>query len=197
MWKLLMNIAIIALIAINMALADEITGTVKAIGVKHSGNAVIYIEKIEGKSFEAPEEHTLIDQENLTFIPHVISIVAGTTVDFLNSDEVLHNVFSPDKCANKFNLGTWPKGEIRSFTFDNVGCTPVLLCNVHPEMEAFVVVLQNPYFSVSEKDGTYTIKDVPPGKYTLTIWHEKLKGKSVEIVVPEEGSVTQDFVIKR
>lgn len=197
MWKLLMNIAIIALIAINMALADEITGTVKAIGVKHSGNAVIYIEKIEGKSFEAPEEHTLIDQENLTFIPHVISIVAGTTVDFLNSDEVLHNVFSPDKCANKFNLGTWPKGEIRSFTFDNVGCTPVLLCNVHPEMEAFVVVLQNPYFAVSEKDGTYIIKDVPPGKYTLTIWHEKLKGKSVEIVVPEEGSVTQDFVIKR
>lgn len=192
-----MNIAIIALIAINMALADEITGTVKAIGVKHSGNAVIYIEKIEGKSFEAPEEHTLIDQENLTFIPHVISIVAGTTVDFLNSDEVLHNVFSPDKCANKFNLGTWPKGEIRSFTFDNVGCTPVLLCNVHPEMEAFVVVLQNPYFAVSEKDGTYIIKDVPPGKYTLTIWHEKLKGKSVEIVVPEEGSVTQDFVIKR
>lgn len=197
MWKLLMNIAIIALIAINMAFADEITGTVKAIGVKHSGNAVIYIEKIEGKSFEAPEEHTLIDQENLTFIPHVLSIVAGTTVDFLNSDEVLHNVFSPDKCANKFNLGTWPKGEIRSFTFDNVGCTPVLLCNVHPEMEAFVVVLQNPYFAVSEKDGTYIIKDVPPGKYTLTIWHEKLKGKSVEIVVPEEGSVTQDFVIKR
>lgn len=197
MWKLLMNIAIIALIAINMAFADEITGTVKAIGVKHSGNAVIYIEKIEGKSFEAPEEHTVIDQENLTFIPHVISIVAGTTVDFLNSDEVLHNVFSPDKCANKFNLGTWPKGEIRSFTFDNVGCTPVLLCNVHPEMEAFVVVLQNPYFAVSEKDGTYIIKDVPPGKYTLTIWHEKLKGKSVEIVVPEEGSVTQDFVIKR
>lgn len=197
MWKLSMNIAIITLIALNVAFASEITGTVKAIGVKHPGNAVIYIEKIEGKSFEAPKEHALMNQENLTFIPHVLSIVAGTTIDFRNSDEVLHNVFSPDKCANKFNLGTWPKGEIRSFTFDNVGCTPVLLCNVHPEMEAFVVVLQNPYFAISEKDGTYIIKDVPPGKYTLTIWHEKLKGKSVEIVVLEEGSITQDFVIKR
>jgi plastocyanin len=197
MWKLLINISITALITLNTVFAGDITGTIKAIGVKHSGNAIIYIEKIEGKTFEAPKDHAVIDQKNLTFIPHVLPIVAGTIVDFLNSDDVLHNVFTPDKCAEKFNLGTWPKGEKRSFTFNNIGCTPVLLCNVHPEMEAFVVVLQNPYFAVSKMDGTYTIKGVPTGKYTLTIWHENLKSQSVEIAVPEKGSVIQDFVIKR
>jgi plastocyanin len=178
MWKLLINISITALITLNTAFAGDITGTVKAIGVKHPGDAIIYIEKIEGKTFEAPKGHSLIDQKNLTFIPHVLPVVAGTTVDFLNSDDVLHNVFTPDKCAEKFNLGTWPKGEKRSFTFNNTGCTPVLLCNVHPEMAAFVVVLQNPYFAVSKMDGTYTIKGVPTGKYTLTIWHENLKSQS-------------------
>lgn len=197
MWKMLINISISSLITLNTAFATEITGTIKAIGVKHSGNAIIYIEKIEGKTFEAPKEHAVIDQKNLTFIPHVLPIVAGTSVDFLNSDDVLHNVFTPDKCAEKFNLGTWPKGEKRSFTFNNIGCTPVLLCNVHPEMEAFVLVLQNPYFAVSKMDGTYAIKNVPAGKYTVTVWHEKLKSQSVEIVVPGEGSVIKDFVIMR
>lgn len=106
MWKMLINILITALITLNTTFATEITGTIQAIGVKHSGNAIIYIEKIEGKTFAAPKDHALIDQKNLIFIPHVLPVVAGTTVDFLNSDGVLHNVFTPDKCAEKFNLGT-------------------------------------------------------------------------------------------
>lgn len=197
MRNLTLSLAITLILAFSNTYAGDITGIVKALGIKNSANAVIYLDKIEGKTFEAPKEHALIDQKNLTFIPHVLPIVAGTNVDFLNSDEVLHNVFTPDKCAEKFNLGTWPKGERRSYTFNNIGCIPVMLCNVHPEMEAFVVVLQNPYFAVSKNDGSYTIKDVPTGKYTLTIWHEKLKSQSVEIVVPEKGSVIKDFVIKR
>ena len=92
-----------------------------------------------------------MDQKNLAFVPHVLPVVVGTTVDFLNSDQVLHNVFTPDKCAGKFNLGTWPKGETRSVKFDQTGCSPVMLCNVHPEMEGFVVVLQNPYAGVTDK----------------------------------------------
>jgi len=191
------HIAIIAFLTVNTAFAGDITGTVKAIGVKHSGNAVIYIEKIEGKTFNVPEKHVRMDQKNLTFVPHVLPVMVGTTVDFLNSDDVLHNVFSPDKCAEKFNLGTWPKGEMRSYAFNTPGCRPILLCNVHPEMEAFVVVLESPYFDVSAKDGTYTISNVPPGTYTLSIWHEKLKGESVQITVTDQGSVNQDFIIKR
>ncbi len=182
---------------INMSLAGNIKGIVKAKGVKHSGNAVVYITEIPGKKFEPPKEHAKMDQKNLTFIPHVLPILAGTTVDYLNSDDVLHNVFSPEKCAEKFNLGSWPKGQIRSYTFEKLGCTPVLLCNVHPEMEAYVVTLQNPYYAVSSKDGAYTIKDVPPGKYTLKIWHEKLKGESKEVTISEAGEIEINFEIKK
>ena len=127
-----MSITITALISINAAYAGDITGTVKATGTKDSGNAIIFIEKVEGKTFSPPAEHAQIDQKNMTFIPHVLPILAGTTVDFLNSDDVLHNVFSPDKCAESFNLGTWPKGQKRSFTFKNPGCRATLLCKVHP-----------------------------------------------------------------
>ena len=81
--------------------AGNIVGTVKAKGVKNSADAVIYIEKIAGKTFSAPKEHAKMDQKNLKFHPHVLPILAGTTVDFLNSDDVLHNVFSPDPCADK------------------------------------------------------------------------------------------------
>ncbi len=181
----------------DFATAGSIVGKVKAHGVKNSADAVVYIEKIESKSFPAPKEHALLDQKGLKFHPHVLPVLAGTIVDFLNSDDVLHNVFSPDACADKMNLGTWPKGQKRSFTFKNPGCQAVLLCNVHPEMEAFVVVCETPYFAVSSPDGSYEIKDVPPGKYTLTIWHEKLKGQPVQIEVPEKGEAKADFDIHK
>ncbi len=177
--------------------AGEIVGKVKARGVKDSGNAVVYIDKIPGKSFSAPKEHAKMDQKNLAFVPHVLPILAGTTVDFVNSDDVLHNVFSPDKCADKFNLGSWPKGQSKSFTFKEPGCASTLLCNVHPEMEGYVLVVETPYYAVSAKDGSYTIKDVPPGKYTLKIWHEKLKAQETSVEVPEKGSATVDFEIHK
>jgi plastocyanin len=177
--------------------AGGIVGTVTAKGAKNGGDAVIYIENVPGKTFPAPKEHPLMDQKHMTFVPHVLPVLAGSTVDFLNSDDVLHNVFSPDKCADKFNLGSWPKGKTKSYTFKEAGCTATLLCNVHPEMEGYIVVLENPYFAVSAKDGRYDIKDVPAGKYTLKIWHERLKGKDVIVDVPEKGHVTVDFEIHR
>ena len=72
-----------------------------------------------------------------------------------------------------------------------------MLCNVHPEMEAYVIVLQTPYYGVSTKDGSFEIKNVPTGKYELKIWHEKLKGTSVAVEVPEQGEVVVNFDIKR
>ena len=181
----------------QFAAAGTITGKVKAHGVKNSADAVVYIDKIPSKVFAPPEKHPVFDQKNLVFHPHVLPILVGTTVDFLNSDDVLHNVFSPDQCADKFNLGTWPKGQIRSYTFKKPGCEPVILCNVHPEMEAYAVVLETPYFAVSDKEGNYKITDVPPGKYTIKIWHEKLKGQSVTLEVLEKGDVTADFDIQK
>ena len=91
-------------------------------------------------------------------------MLVGTTVDFLNSDSVLHNVFTPEACAGTFNLGTWPQGETKSLTF-NKACFAVLLCRVHPEMEAFVVAVPTPYFATAQADGSYRIPDVPDGSY--------------------------------
>ncbi len=178
-------------------MAGDIQGKVTAKGRKNNGGAVIYISKIEGKTFAPPKQHAKIDQKNLVFDPHILPVVKGTTVDFHNSDDVLHNVFTPDDCAEKFNLGTWPKGESKSYTFKNPGCISVMLCNVHPEMEAYILVLETPYYAVSEKDGSYKIKDVPAGKYTLKIWHEKLKEMSVELTVSGTGAITQDFELRK
>ncbi len=182
---------------VQTALAGTISGKIRAKGAKNGGDAVVYVGKIEGKTFAPPKEHPRMDQKNLAFVPHVLPVLVGTTVDFVNSDDVLHNVFSPDKCADKFNLGSWPKGQSKSFTFKEPGCAATLLCNVHPEMEGYVFVAETPYFAVSTKDGSYTIKDVPAGKYTLKVWHEKLKGQDVAVDVPEKGSATVDFDIHK
>jgi len=189
--------AVTLLAAVEIAAAGNIVGKVKAPGMKNSANAVVYIEKVGGKSFPVPQEHALMDQKGLKFEPHVLPVLAGTTVDFLNSDDVLHNVFSPDACAGKVNLGTWPKGQKRSYTFKDPGCQAVLLCNVHPEMEAFVVVCETPYYAVTSPDGSYEIKNVPAGKYTLKIWHEKDKGQPVAVEVPEKGDAKIDFELHR
>lgn len=188
---------VIAMILMFVALeAGDIAGTVTTKGVRDGRNVVIYLKKVEGE-FQPPEKPLIMDQKDLTFIPHVLPLIMGTAVDFRNSDEVLHNVFSPDKCANKFNLGTWPKGEVRSFTFEDEGCFSVMLCNVHPEMEAWVLALQNPYFFVTDKDGAYVLKDVPAGTYKLVAWHEKLKDQEKTVVVPDGGEVAVDFALRR
>jgi plastocyanin len=191
-----------ALVAITLAssavvFSGSITGKIKAKGAKNGGDAVIYIAPIAGKKFEPPKEHPRMDQRKLSFIPHVLPVLVGTTVDFMNSDDVLHNVFSPDQCTGKFNLGSWPKGQTKSYTFKEPGCKSTLLCNVHPEMEGYVIVVETPYYAVSDKDGSYTIKDIPPGKYTLKIWHQKLKGSDAQVEVPAAGNVTMDFEIKK
>ncbi len=174
--------------------AGEIHGKVVCKGVRDSGDAVVYVESVPGKTFPPPKEHAKVDQLNLTFIPHVLPVLVGTTVDFQNSDAVLHNVFSPDACAEKFNLGTWPKGQIRSYTFKK-DCVATLLCKVHPEMEAFVVAVPTPYFAVTKPDGIYRIGDVPDGSYTLKVWHPKLKGTQKTVAVA--GTTTADFEISK
>jgi plastocyanin len=179
------------------ALAGEIKGSVTAKRAKFLENTVIYVEEVKDEEFKPDEEPSLMDQVNMTFVPHVLPVLVGTTVSFKNSDNVLHNVFSPDKCANKFNLGSWPQGETREFTFKELGCTPVLLCNVHPEMEAFILVLQNPYFAVTDKKGNFTIPDVPAGEFTISVWHEKLKAEPQEVTVAEEDSVEVSFALAR
>jgi|SRR5579872_2606405 plastocyanin len=175
------------------AFAGEITG--KVTGMK--GKSVVYVDAIAGKTFPAPKDRPVMDQKGLLFAPHIMAVQQGTTVDFLNSDNVAHNVFwtsvGGDKKAGH-NLGTWPKGEKRPFTFDKPGAVP-LYCNVHPDMAGYIIVSPTPYFAETDDSGNYTIKDVPDGSYTLTIWHEGAKDQSKPVTV--SGSTKADFTVKK
>ncbi len=186
-------IAVVILSVGAPLLAGEIQGKVKVKGTRDSADAVVYAVE-SGKTFPAPTAHAKMDQANLIFSPHVVPVLVGTTVDFLNSDAVLHNVYSPDACADKFNLGTWPKGQTKSYTFKKE-CVATLLCKVHPEMEGFVAAVPTPYFAVTKADGSFRIADVPDGAYTVKVWHPKAKGTQKAVTV--KGATTADFEIAR
>ncbi len=177
----------------SAAWAGDIEGKVS--GVK--GKSVVYVDAIAGKTFPAPKEHPVMDQKGLLFAPHTLVVQQGTTVEFLNSDNVQHNVFwtaiSGDKKAGH-NLGTWPKGEKRPFTFDKAGVVP-LFCNVHPEMEGYIVVSPTPYFAETDDSGNYKIKDVPDGSYTVIAWHEGAKNQSKPVTVAGGGKA--DFTLSK
>ena len=108
-----------------------------------ASDAVVYVDAIPGKAFPAPATHAVVDQVRLAFVPHVLPVLVGTTVDFNNSDNVNHNVFTPAKCAGAFNLGSWGRGSAKSHTFDKP-CVADLLCNVHSEMEGYVLAVPTP-----------------------------------------------------
>jgi plastocyanin len=154
--------------------AGDLHGKVACKGIPNCDGAVVYIGAIAGKKFPAPKEHPKMDQKDETFVPHVLAVQAGSTIDFLNSDKELHNVFTPDACAQRFDLGLWPYGEVRSYTYKNE-CVVTLLCKIHHTMIAFVVVSPTPYFAQVKGDGSYRIPDVPNGTYSVKVWHQKLK----------------------
>jgi len=179
----------------NTPKADgTITGIINVRGVKDARDVVVYLENVEGV-FEPPSEKPVIGQKDLIFNPHVLPVLVGTTVKFPNNDNVRHNVFSPSK-TKKLNLGTYGSGIVREVTFDKPGAVS-LLCNVHAEMSAFVIVLENPYFAMTGPDGKFTIKDVDPGTYTIITWHEKLKEEKQEVEVSEGETVTLNFSLSR
>jgi plastocyanin len=180
--------------SLEKAVGRTITGKISVKGLRDARDVIIYIEEAPGE-FAPPEEHAVIDQKNLIFDPHVLPVLVGTTVDFPNSDDVRHNVLSPSK-AKRFNLGTYAQGVTRSETFDKTG-EVAILCSVHPEMSAYILVLQNPYFNVTDTSGSYTISNVPLGKYVVKTWHEKLKPASQEVEVSEDSEVVVDFKLKR
>src|SRR3990167_3297330 len=167
--------------------AETVRGTVNLKSEEDTGKVVVYIEKADGV-FIPPEKHPIMDQIDLTFVPFVLPVLIGTTVDFHNSDDVLNNIFTPSWAGHKFNLGTYPKSVVRSFTFDRLGVV-ALLCNIHPDMEGYILVLQNTYFTIPDKEGRYQIKDIPPGIYDLRMWY-KAKISPAQTITVEKGKET-------
>ncbi len=168
--------------------AGSISGKARCRGIPDSSDIVLYAERESPETITPPPTPVILDQINLRFVPHVLPVVVGTTVVFPNSDELRHNVFSFSS-AKRFNLGIYPKGASRQVTFDRPG-EVALLCNIHLEMSAYVLVLQTPHFTVTHRDGGYNIKNVPAGKYTVKAWHESCKPAShpIEIKGQEDSA---------
>lgn len=192
--NLTLVMALVATLSIA-ARAGSVSGKVSGL----NGESVVYVDTIAGKTFPAPSEHAVMDQKGLMFQPHIMVVEVGTTVDFLNSDKVAHNVFWPSlmqgtkKLPGK-NLGTWPTGEKRPFKFDQPGVA-ALLCNVHPEMSGYIVVSPTPYFAKTDKSGEYKIENVPDGQYTVVAWHEGAKTSSKSVTVA--GDTKADLTVSK
>ena len=191
--KRALGAAFIGLLAWQPVLAGTIQGRVRATGpTADLSNFVISVEDIEG-SFPAPEQPAVMEQKELRFVPHVLVVQVGTTVEFPNSDPLSHNVFSISE-AKRFNFGLYTRGTIRRLKFEKPGVVE-LLCNVHLEMSAYIVVVKNPYFARTGPDGAFRIDGVPAGRHRLRHWHERYAAQERTVQVPETGSVTVDFFI--
>lgn len=138
----------------------------------HSAGAVVYVITDSAHPPIVPSEPVVIDQRNLHFLPDILPVLPGQAVAFRNSDPLLHNVFSPDTLGEAFDLGTYPEGEWRMHTFQRPGAH-VILCHIHPEMEAHVVVIPTRHYGVVDAGGRFRIENVPPGTYPLHVWHRR------------------------
>lgn len=132
-------------------------------------------------------------QKKAMFDPHVLPVMVGTTVEWPNDDDILHNVFSFSE-TKQFDLGLYKAPAIEKVTFDKPGRVDVF-CSIHTRMSCIVLVLENPYFASANNKGAYTIPGVPAGTYKLKAWHERLPVDVKEVVVPESGDVHVDFVL--
>jgi plastocyanin len=153
---------------------------------KPAAHSVVYLEGAVPPRAAAPAERAVVDQKNLAFVPRVLPVMRGTVVEFMNSDDVQHNVFSPSAVAGKFNLGTYGPGEVRTVALDHPGDV-LILCNIHMEMQAHVLVLDGPYFAAVAADGSYRIPDVPAGTYLLRVWNGRWLPTTQTVDLPADG----------
>jgi plastocyanin len=137
---------------------------------------------------------TKVAQQKATFLPHVLPVMIGTKVEWPNNDDIYHNVFSVSD-AHPFDLGFYkgnPKEKAQ--TFYRAGKVDVY-CSIHANMHCIVLVLENPYFAATDSAGHFTITNVPPGRYKLKAWHERLPADEREITVPATGETNVDFTL--
>ena len=132
-------------------------------------------------------------QRDEQFLPHILPVTVGATVDFPNEDDVYHNVFSLSS-AKTFDLGRFPKGTSKNIIFDKSGTVQVF-CHIHSDMSGVVLVLDNPFFAIPSDVGRYVIDGVPPGEYTVVGWHERIKPVTRTVRVVSGETVRLDFNI--
>lgn len=163
-----------------------IAGRIWIEGAGVAQDAVIYIPKTREKFPLSPKKFVMA-QENKELRPHVIAVMAGSTVEFANFDPVFHNIYSLSN-TQSFDLGLFPKGESREQLFEKPGIVDVY-CSVHPLMKGIIFVMENPYFAVTNKQGRFSIPVVPAGTYEIFVWHEKT-GTLIQTITVDVNQTT-------
>lgn len=161
-----------------VAYAAEVHGTVTLSRGRPGAHAVVYLE---GGAHSHPLKKAVVDQRDRHFTPHISVVTVGTQVQFPNSDTIFHNVFA-DYNAKRFDLGMYPRGQVKRETFEKPGVV-ALMCSVHPDMSAFIMVVDTPYYTIADASGHFTLSNVSPGTYTLRVWHESGQVESRRITV--------------
>ncbi len=208
---------LLSLLAPWVACGGDLVGTVVARGPaeapgggdKYASRKFKFVERVEYDTLRdfvvslegpgparpagAPVVRQVVTQKGALFSPHVLAVAVGTTVEWPNDDDIFHNVFSISE-AKEFDLGLYKHPELKRVTFDKPGRVDIL-CSIHTQMSAVVLVLENPFFAKTDDAGRYAIRGLPAGRYTFRAWHERLPSQRREIVVPEKGEVRLDFVL--
>jgi len=157
-------------------------------------DAFVYIDSGLGdRGFAAPSTPVVIDQKGCLYDPHVAGVMVGQPLEFRNSDQEAHNVHGRPKQVAEWNFLMSRPGSTRNVTFDRPEVGIPVGCDVHPWMRAYVSVFDQPYFAVTPSDGTVTLKPVPPGEYTVAVWHETLGSLKKPVTLPPSGTVNLDF----
>ena len=188
--KALTQLLLAGALVVAMGAGGQKGGTVAGrvqLGSAGLGNAVVYLEGVHG-TFATPAQRVTINQQNKSFSPHVVACMKGQTVEFLNSDDFLHNTYSQSKTKN-FDLHQPGRGSRSLLKTDQTGVIEVR-CHIHGNMQAWIVVVDNPFFAVTDARGIFKIDGVPPGSYKIKSWSEENGLLTGEVHVTAEGGRT-------
>jgi plastocyanin len=164
---------------------------------KSLGNVFVYVKDGLGNYvFDVPTEAARIDQKDCRYHPHVFGMRVGQPLEILNSDPTLHNIHATPKANTEFNNGQPIQGMKMNHTFTAKEVMVPFKCDVHGWMNAYVAVLDHPYFAVTGADGTFSMKSLPPGTYTVEAWHEKLGATTQSVTIAEKETKEITFTLK-
>ena len=156
----------------------------------------VYVKSGINGTYPPPATAAVIDQKGCTYYPHVFGVVTGQSIEILNSDPTLHNIHALPEKNEAFNLGMPVQGMKYTKKFDKPEVMVKIKCDVHGWMSAFCGVVAHPFFAVTAPDGTYTIKNLPAGTYTIEAWHEKFGTQTQQVTVGATDSKAVPFTFK-
>jgi plastocyanin len=160
-------------------------------------NAFVYIKSgLEGKTFEPVQSAVQLDQHGCMFVPRIIALRNGQTLDVKNSDSVSHNIHPVPANNREFSEQQSPDAPDIQHRFPRAEVMIPVKCNVHSWMRAYIGVVEHPYFAVTGEDGSYSWENVPPGDYTVAVWHEKLGEQTMQVHVAASQHASADFTYK-